>query len=231
MTENLFSNLSPITSKPSTLTDFVFDALCENIIHGRLGPGERLREAEVARALGVSRTPIREAFARMEHQNLIQRDTSGAYYVTHWDRNTLWEVATLRGALEGLAIQLAASHAVTKDFEQFDQITNEMERFQDQGNHDNLIALDMQFHTLVWSLSQHTLLQQALNDIRAQVMLFMHLTRPGEERGYADTHRLLIRLMKSGDLQAASEKIREHILNTARRGILRMEEMDQEHLK
>ena len=98
MDSNL-SDIPPITPQRQRLADQVYDALCNLIIDNRLAPGQRLREAEVADILEVSRTPVREAFARLEQQHLLERDASGRYFVARWDKRTLLEVATLRAPI------------------------------------------------------------------------------------------------------------------------------------
>src|SRR5512133_3690017 len=139
--------LSPIQTKRNVLADHVYEALCQHITAGKLVPGARLREAQIAEALGVSRTPVREAFARLEHQNLLTKEASGAYFVRRWDRNSLWEVATLRAALEGLGIQLAMSHLTAEDYTRLEETINAMQSAHERGDDDRLISLDIEFHT------------------------------------------------------------------------------------
>lgn len=76
-----FPGIASIVPQRQRLSDFVFDALCESIVKGVLKPGQRLREASIALRLEVSRTPVREAFTRLEMQHLLERDPNGAYLV------------------------------------------------------------------------------------------------------------------------------------------------------
>ena len=149
--------LTPINSRRNVLSDHVYAALCEHIIAGKFAPGERLREAQIATALGVSRTPVREAFARLERQNLLRKEISGAYFVVEWDEKTLHEVATLRAALEGLAIQLASQNFGSEDYNQLEELTQQMEIARQNKDKDRLIALDIDFHSAIWARSNHSL--------------------------------------------------------------------------
>ena len=108
MTEELasLSELLPTVKRPQRLSENVYISLSEAIVEGKLHPGEKLREAQIAKALDVSRTPVREAFVRLKQQRLLNNDASGAYFVAVWDNETLWEIATLRAALESLAFSL-----------------------------------------------------------------------------------------------------------------------------
>jgi DNA-binding GntR family transcriptional regulator len=218
------NQLSPIQTRRNVLADHVYEAVCEHIIDGNLVPGERLREAQVAEALGVSRTPVREAFARLERQNLLTKEASGAYYVARWDRAMLWEVATLRAVLEGLGMRLACEHFTTEDYARLEEIIAQMDAAHRRGDDERLIALDLVFHQHLWARTGHTLLQQALEEMKAQVLYFMYTTRPGDEEDYPSSHRELVEIMKIGDIELASQTIQEHIRLTASRAIQRLED-------
>ena len=219
----LNSSLSPIQTRRNVLADHVYEALCGHIISGKLVPGERLREAQIASALGVSRTPVREAFARLEQQNLLRKDASGAYFVRTWDKKTLWEVATLRAALEGLVMQQACEQLSPDDFASLDETITGMQAAHERGDDDRLIALDIQFHSRLWEKSGHSLLQQMLEQMKAQILYFMVLTRPGDEPDYPASHRTLLEVMKRANAEEASQTIQEHIRTTAQRAIERLE--------
>ena len=215
------NTLNPLKPKRNVLADHVYDALCDHIIVGKFPSGERLREAQIAEALGVSRTPVREAFAKLERQNLLRKEISGAYFVNEWDQKTLREVATLRSALEELAIQQAHKNLTMDDFARLEEITQQMERALAQSDYNRLITLDIDFHNLLWERSDHGLLQQALEDMKAQILFFMLTTRPGDEEDYPSEHRLIIDALKNGSLQKAQEILRAHILSTAERASAR----------
>jgi DNA-binding GntR family transcriptional regulator len=215
--------LSPVTAVRTRLSDTVFDALCEAIVEGMLSPGERLPEARIAEALHTSRMPVREALARLEHRHLVERDGSGTCVVARWNQQHLWEVATLRGALEGLVVRLAAAQLSAKDVDYLEGVITQMERAVQRGDYDRLIQLDIQFHSYVWTCTGHRLLQEALEDMKPQVRYFMYVTRPGDEETYPETHREVLDVLRVGDADRAEAVIREHTLTSAERAIARLE--------
>lgn len=215
--------LSPIQTRRNVLADHVYEAVCRHITAGKLAPGERLREAQIAEALGVSRTPVREAFARLERQNLLIKDGTGAYYVRRWDHASLWEVATLRAALEGLGTPLAMDNLKPEDYTRLEEIITAMQSANERGDAERLIVLDIEFHSFLWAHYGHTLLQQTLEEMKAQVMYFMYLTRPGDEGDYPDSHRHLVEILKTGNRELAGQTVQEHIRSTALRAIERLE--------
>lgn len=208
-------SLSPITNQGKKTSDFVFEAMCKSIVEGELKPGQRLREVEIANALGVSRTPLREALVKLEQQDLVRHQTNGAYYIAEWDKKTLWELATLRGALEGLAISLAIKNINQEDYYFFETLIENMDRSVKSKNYEKLILLDIQFHSHIWSRSGHSLLQKTLEQMRPQIRYFMMITKLGDEEMYPTTHHQLLDVLKQGDAMKAQEEIQKHIQETA----------------
>jgi len=224
MTEGLakLSDLFPNVARPQRLSEHVHNALSEAIVEGKLPPGERLRETQMAKALGVSRTPVREAFVRLKQQRLLSSDASGAYYVAEWDRQTLWEIATLRAALESLAFSLAPQNLSQEDFDHLEGITRqmgEMDADPDSGDYKRMALFDFQFHTYIWSRTSHELLEQALENIKPQAQYYMYLTRQAGQTDYAEQHRKLIEFLKQGDRSKANEIMLDHILPSAEKAI------------
>lgn len=214
--------LSPITKQGKKTSDFVFEALSKSIVEGELKPGQRVREDEIAKALGVSRTPLREALIKLEQQHLLKHQPNGAYFIAEWDKQTLWELATLRGTLEGLAISLAINNINQDDFYFLETLIDNMDRLVKHKDYDGLIQLDIQFHNYIWSRSGHRLLQQTLEQMTPQIRYFMLITKRGDEESYPTTHQQLIEVLKQGDAIKAKEAIQEHILETAERLIAQL---------
>ena len=224
MTEGLavLSDLFPTVARPQRLSEHVYNAISEAIVEGKLPPGERLRETQMAEALGVSRTPVREAFVRLKQQRLLSSDASGAYYVAEWDRQTLWEIGTLRAALESLALSLAKQNLSQEDFEHLEGIIRqmgEMDADPASGDYKLMAQFDFQFHTLIWSRTGHDLLEQALENIKPQAHYYMYLTRQAGQTDYAEQHRALIEFLKQGDRSKVNEIMLDHILPSAEKAI------------
>ena len=91
------------TARPDRrkMTDWVTEELREAIIELRLRPGDPLREAALAEQLGVSKTPLREAFARLEQEGLVETTSFKGAVVTGYSERDLNEIYELRALLEG----------------------------------------------------------------------------------------------------------------------------------
>jgi len=220
----------PTVARPQRLSEHVYNELSEAIVEGKLPPGERLRETQMAEALGVSRTPVREAFVRLRQQRLLRSDASGAYYVAEWDRQTLWEIATLRAALESLAFSLAPQNLSQEDFDHLEGITRqmgEMEADPASGDYKRMAMFDFQFHSYIWSRTGHDLLEQALENIKPQAHYYMYLTRQAGQTGYAEQHRTLIEFLKQGDRSKVNEIMLDHVLPSAEKAIVWWEQRQE----
>jgi DNA-binding GntR family transcriptional regulator len=216
------SDRLPTVERPQRLSEHVYNSLSEAIVEGKLPPGERLRETQMAEALGVSRTPVREAFVRLKQQRLLSSDASGGYYVAEWDRQTLWEIATLRAALEGLAFSLAPQNLSQEDYDHLEEITRQMGEMDADPNsldYKRMAQYDFQFHTYIWTRTDHALLEQALENIKPQAHFYMFLTRQAGQTDYAERHRILIEFLKHGDRSQVNEIMLDHILASSEKAI------------
>jgi DNA-binding GntR family transcriptional regulator len=237
MTEELnkLSDLMPAVDRPQRLSDHVYNSISEAIVEGKLPPGKKLRETLMAKAMGVSRTPVHDAFVRLKQQRLLSNDESGTYYVAEWDRQTLWEISTLRAALESLAFSLAPQNLTQDDFDYLEEIARQMEEMDaDPASTDykRMAQYDFQFHTYIWARTGHALLEQALENIKPQAHYYMFLTRQSGQTDYAERHRKLIEFLEQGDRSHANAIMLDHILSPAEKAIAwwerRQDEMSEE---
>ena len=221
--EKRLPDLPSISAQKQKLSDYIYDVIGEYIVTGKLQSGQRLREAEAAEMLDVSRTPVREAFAQLEMHHLLERDPTGAYLVTSWDHQMLSEIATLRGTLEGMAVGLACENLQPADYDFLQSLIMQMEAAKLREDYDALIDLDIQFHEYIWKLSGHTLLYEMLESMKLQIRFFMYLTRPGDEETYGSMHQELLDILQECDPRKIRQAIKEHILVTAKNAIERTE--------
>lgn len=232
------SDMLPTVARPQRLSEHVYNVLSEAIVEGKLPPGERLRETQMAEALEVSRTPVREAFARLRQQRLLSSDASGVHYVAEWDRQTLWEIATLRVALESLVFGLAPQNLSNEDYQYLEEIILQMGKMDadpSSGDFKRMALFDYKFHAYIWSRTGHELLEQALENIKPQAHFYMFLTRQAGQTDYAEKHQILVDFLKNGDRSKVNEIMLDHILSSSERAISwwerRQEEMSEEQEK
>ena len=96
------------------LRDVVFNTLRQEILTGKLKPGEHLREITLANKIGVSRTPVREAIRMLELEGLVKMIPRKGALVADISQKELTDVLEVRNALEQLAIELACQRITTE---------------------------------------------------------------------------------------------------------------------
>ena len=107
------------------LRDVVFENLREAILEGKLKPGQRLMEVQLAEQLGVSRTPVREAIRKLELEGLVVMLPRKGAYVANMSLKDIMDVLEVRASLEGLAAYLAAERISDEDIKKLKDISEE----------------------------------------------------------------------------------------------------------
>jgi DNA-binding GntR family transcriptional regulator len=157
--------------KRRSLADEVTDQLRDMILAGGLQPGERVGEAEISQRLRVSRGPVREALVRLEQEGLVASEWHRGATVTDLTRVDVIELATLRGALEKLAIAGACRSATEEDLAAIQDVVERMRAASASGTDQALGRLDIEFHDAVYRAAHHERLYAAWTTIRSQAAL------------------------------------------------------------
>lgn len=195
------------------LRELVFDALREAIIAGRLEPGQRLLENQLAEELGVSRTPVREAIRKLELEGFVVMVPRRGAYVASISLKDVTDVFEIRGALEGLAAQLAAERATDEEIEHMERHLVEIGRSVEQRDVVKLVELDTGFHELLYVASRNQRLGQILNLLREQIQRFrtQTLAHPERMKVALEEHRRIVEALAMRDPELARRLAEEHI--------------------
>ena len=220
------TNRHQIMGNSSALVEQVVDAIAQAILDGDFVSGQRLTAVEIAEWLGVSRTPVREAFMLLFAKRLLDKESSRSYVVARWDEDDLLEVGQLRTALETLAVEIAIPRVTAEDLDYMDSIVMQMQGALARGDTKRLVELDFSLHSSLWRIAGNSRLQQALEDLRVQVNFFISVTHPGDDVDYPESHQALVSALRAGDVEKAREVIQSHIMSTVDRAIARMAASD-----
>jgi DNA-binding GntR family transcriptional regulator len=193
----------------------VADRLREAILRGRFKPGERLRETELATMLEVSRGPIREALAQLEHEGLVITQRNHGATVARLSREDAEEVKSLRLALERLAVQLIVRSAGEEVLVALDQMVQNLKSADTHRITVREIAeFEIQFHDLLYRSTGHGRLYQAWSSLRSQVHTLL-LSRNVDDPGIRDVvihrHGLVMDALRSRDENVALAVIEAHV--------------------
>src|SRR6476661_5280826 len=122
----VFTAVDASALRTRSRADFVYDSLRDAISDGRIAGGERVREEEVARNLGVSRTPVREALQRLQQRGLLALGAGRGLVVAQLSQQQVVELYAMREILEGSAARFAAKHATAAEIEILYQLQEEL---------------------------------------------------------------------------------------------------------
>ncbi len=194
------------------------------ILGGHFGPGERLREEALARSMGVSRGPVREALARLEREGLVVIRHNRGAFVGRLSREDLDEVHTLRVVLERLAVQRAAQFGDATLFAEMQTVVDEMAARADRGITEQEAAeLDVRFHDLIYRGSTHRRLEECWANLRPQIHIVL-LSRNVAHEDFRDylvgSHQAILDALRDRDEPKALAILDDHLRGSYERVVL-----------
>jgi DNA-binding GntR family transcriptional regulator len=143
----------------------VYKKLRQAIIKGKLKPGEKIVMADLAKAFGLSETPVREAIRRLESDGYVQFTPHTGAIVTNIDESELVEVYLIRIQLEALATRLASPHTSEKDIDFLKKTNREMEIAIEERRYEDLGALNKAFHLRIYKAAPFPRLYKMICDL------------------------------------------------------------------
>jgi len=198
-------------------TEKVYKILQEDIIERRLLPGQRLVERELIGRLGVSKTPVREALARLERDGLVKGSLHQSAVVARILRKDAVEIYDLREVLEGLAAKNAAEKITPEKVEELHSIIKLSEDCIKENNLKEYARLDLQFHHLVGIISENERLCEMMRQLRDQARILMStsMTLPGRGAKISlSEHKKIVEAIVNQNPDLAKEMAKEHIRKT-----------------
>lgn len=208
------------------LSDEVHAAINALLLDGKFEPGVRVNIDSVARELGVSATPVREALARLESEGLLVKEALRGYTVAPLldaaDMSNLFE---LRLLLEPAAAASAADHATDGVLRELDALAKdlragteaELTRSPDRARFRQYVMDDAEFHGVIAAASGNPLLADAIDRLHAQVQLY-RIHFPSELLWETNAeHEAILTALRAGDPMAAREAMRAHLERSRKR--------------
>jgi len=211
-----------VTSEPKRKTppephtpsrgEVVYAELRQAILDGHYQPGQPVREAEVAERLGVSRTPVREAFRRLQTDGILEFTPWRGVIVAELDEKQIIELYVMRKVLEGTAAALAALNATDAQINDLDGI---IERAEGETDPAILADLNRDFHQTIFDAANNRYLLHALQALRNPMALLSKTTYSVSDRPVTAQaeHRQIVDAIRQRDTGAAEKLGYGHIAN------------------
>jgi len=218
------SESAAVFEPPKSISDQVYELLRDRIILQEIQSGERLVEREVAAGLKISRTPIREAFRRLEQDGLVVRVPQGGMRVTEMSPEMTKEVFGIRAVLEAYAGELACQRVEASTLEELKRILEEARRVLEPGRFDpavhmtDLFRLNTLFHDTICQAAKSEYLVKMIKNVRMLILRFRTLSIQDEQARIQAwrEHRRMIELLETGDKEKMSRLARKHVLGAGK---------------
>ncbi len=198
---------------PRLLREIAYERLKDGLRHADLMPGEPLSEIRISKALGISRTPVREALQQLAHEGLVQVIPGRAVTVASPSIQQVLDAVHVRILLEPEAARLAAESITPADAEALWESLHEMEQAAEDNNREVWSKADSRLHQVMIDTCPNELLGQIVLQMRnrAHYAALDSQTTPSRIKACTQEHRRIVEAIASHDSQAAELAMQEHL--------------------
>ncbi len=195
----------------SVLAEQVKERILEGILSGHYPPDSRIVETQVARELGTSQAPVREALRGLEALGLVQLTPFRGARVRRLSRREIVEAYAVRSALETLAARLAVPRLVDDDVDVLVAAFAAMQAGADAEDGPAVAAADARFHERIVELADNETLLKLWRSLEPFSRTYLTLAVPGADPHWsADLHRPIVEALRSRDAEAVVRALEEH---------------------
>lgn len=193
----------------------VFHKLRDDILSGKYEEHEELKEVAIGEELGVSRTPVREAFRQLELEGLIRIIPNKGAYVTGITEKDVRDIYMIRSLLEGLCARWATEHITKEQMEEMEENVYLAKFHAEKGHLEQLAELDNRFHDIMYEACDSKMLEHQLKDFHQYVLRVRRKTLNSANRGPKSNaeHEQIMEAIRSGDADLAEQLANRHMIN------------------
>jgi len=213
------------------LRNHIAQQIRDAILSGTFVPGERLVELAIAKKMGVSRAPVREALSALEQGGVVLSIPRRGYFVIDFTDRDIEEIYSLRSMLEIGAVRRVVKRLTPAIITELQASVDALGAAIDQKlNYPVLASLDLAFHELICRNADHGRLYSAWDTTRMQTWLLIgltsrtHVDRPSQPR---DSHQQILNAMTVKDLPQVERMLQEHFQDAQQRARRQLEEFRQ----
>lgn len=205
---------SRIKSPPS-LAALATQSLTDIILSGDFLPGDRLVEERLCEQLGISRPPLREALKSLEYAGLVVQIPRRGAIVTPLTQHDVFEIVTMRGDLERMAMNLALPDLNSDRLARCYAALSDMDEIVPSDNEAAMTRAGFEFHISVVGLAGHHRLENAYRSMALQLELCMAMNNRARRRledlaGNVERHRTLLGIIERGDFEEIENALSNH---------------------
>lgn len=199
--------------KRPTLMSQALQEIREAIRKGKLKPGDRLVEMQLAKEMRISRFPIREALRYLEKEGLVETKPFKGTYVAKLTERDMEELYSLRSAIEAFAVRILIKHIDAEKIKKLESIFQSMQQASKNEDLDKLISEDFRFHQTICELSDHRKLLEVWLTLENQLRVFLTIEKQlfGNSAQFVKSHIPILEAIQERKIRPAQKAIRDHL--------------------
>ena len=200
-------------AKKKSLREEIYQSLRKSILNGKLKAGQRLIEEQLANQVGISRTPVREAFQKLERDDLVARLPKRGFAVREFTKEDVEEIFGIRSTLESYAAYLATQYITPDKLTLLENKIDELEKVLDSVDNEKIVQLHTDFHETIYKNSKSKRLIEMINNFHDYFYgyrLALLPTSTGFKTSMAE-HRNILEAMKKKNPRLVERLLRNHL--------------------
>jgi DNA-binding GntR family transcriptional regulator len=206
---------APLLSR-SVLADQVKDRLLDGILTGRYAPASRIVETQVARELGTSQAPVREALRGLEALGVVEITPFRGARVRRPTRRELLEAYVVRSTLESLGARLAVPRLTDADLDELAACVEEMQSAARAGDGHAVAQADARFHGRILELGDNGTLARVWRSLEPFSRTYITLVVPGADPQWsADLHVPILEALRQRDVEGVVAALERHFVEVS----------------
>ncbi len=200
-------------NESDTLRSRAYRAIRDKIIYLELRPGDKLSESELTKALGLGRTPVREALLMLEHEKLVVCDATIGFMVRRFSGKDLEEYFTVRNAIEEIVISLVVERITGDEIAALEDNLNQAEKAIEEGSIRDIVRCETEFHDILYRAAKSEVLFETVSRLVDKFQWFraLALSVPGAARNSRLQHVKILDLIKRKDVEGLKDIMKEHL--------------------
>lgn len=198
-----------------SLSETVAQRIRDMIRRGTLKTGDRIVEKQLCDALGVSRTPLREALRVLKSEGLVDLVPHKGAYVAQPSMEDIKDLFDVMSILEGECARVASQKMSEADFARLEKLHQKLEKYFEQKDRDKYLEVNHKYHSLIQEMAGNRVLNEILGGLRQKILLYRQrqLFQPDRFEASIKEHRLLLEALRNRDADAVESLMKTHLMN------------------
>lgn len=193
------------------LSTKIKDRILQLVLEGELRPGDRVVESRIARELGVSQSPVREAIRDLAGLGLLELEPYRGARIRSFTREEFLDDMEIRGELEAIAAGRAASRIAGSDIERLRGLVDEMHALGESGDAHGQAVKNTEFHRIVVEAAGSPALERVWTLLEPYARTYVTAMVPGTDLVWlGDRHSAIVEALEAGDAERAASVMRSH---------------------